>query len=327
MRYDANPRRPDPTMDIAFILDPLRELKAYKDSSIAMMRELARRGHRIFALEQGDLFWDAGVTRARARPLELFADDHAWHREGPEEVRRLTEFAATIMRKDPPFDMEYVYSTYLLECAEREGARVFNRPGAIRDHNEKLAIAKFADFISPTLVTRDASLIAQFIDEHEDVVVKPLDGMGGTSVFRVGESDPNRNVIVETVSHHGKRTVMVQKYLPEIVDGDKRILLIGGEVVPYSLARIPKPGETRGNLAAGGRGEARPLSPGDREIAQTLAPILWAQGLLIVGLDVIGSCLTEVNVTSPTCFVEIAEQTGFDVAGMFADALVRAVGK
>ncbi len=254
-------------MDIAFILDPLRELKAYKDSSIAMMRELARRGHRIFALEQGDLFWDAGVTRARARPLELFADDHAWHREGPEEVRRLTEFAATIMRKDPPFDMEYVYSTYLLECAEREGARVFNRPRAIRDHNEKLAIAKFADFISPTLVTRDAALIAQFIDEHEDVVVKPLDGMGGTSVFRVGESDPNRNVIVETVSHHGKRTVMVQKYLPEIVDGDKRILLIGGEVVPYSLARIPKPGETRGNLAAGGRGEARPLSParpGDR---------------------------------------------------------------
>ena len=327
MRYDANPRRPDPTMDIAFILDPLRELKAYKDSSIAMMRELARRGHRIFALEQGDLFWDAGVTRARARPLELFADDHAWHREGPEEVRRLTEFAATIMRKDPPFDMEYVYSTYLLECAEREGARVFNRPRAIRDHNEKLAIAKFGAFISPTLVTRDAALIAQFIDEHEDVVVKPLDGMGGTSVFRVGEADPNRNVIVETVSHHGKRTVMVQKYLPEIVDGDKRILLIGGAVVPYSLARIPKPGETRGNLAAGGRGEARPLSPRDREIAEAVAPRVWAEGLLIVGLDVIGPCLTEVNVTSPTCFVEIAEQSGFDVAGMFADALLDVVGK
>jgi glutathione synthase len=325
MRYDAIPRRPDPIMDIAFILDPLRELKAYKDSSIAMMRELARRGHRVFALEQGDLFWDAGVTRARVRPLELFADDHAWHREGPAEVRRLTEFAATIMRKDPPFDMEYVYSTYLLECAEREGARVFNRPRAIRDHNEKLAIAKFGAFISPTLVTRDAALIAQFIDEHEDVVVKPLDGMGGTSVFRVGEADPNRNVIVETVSHHGKRTVMVQKYLPEIVDGDKRILLIGGEVVPYSLARIPKPGETRGNLAAGGRGEARPLSPRDREIAETLAPILWKEGLLIVGLDVIGPCLTEVNVTSPTCFVEIAEQTGFDVPGLFADALLRAV--
>ena len=213
------------------------------------------------------------------------------------------------MRKDPPFDMEYVYSTYLLECAEREGARVFNRPRAIRDHNEKLAIAKFGAFISPTLVTRDAALIAQFIDEHEDVVVKPLDGMGGTSVFRVGEADPNRNVIVETVSHHGKRTVMVQKYLPEIVDGDKRILLIGGNVVPYSLARIPKPGETRGNLAAGGRGEARPLSSRDREIAETLAPTLWAEGLLIVGLDVIGPCLTEVNVTSPTCFVEIAEQS------------------
>ncbi|MEO8509101.1 MAG: glutathione synthase [Betaproteobacteria bacterium] len=314
-------------MDFAFILDPLPELKAYKDSSIAMMRELARRGHRVFALEQHDLLWDNGTTRGRARPLELFADNQAWYREGPVEMRPLTDFAAVLMRKDPPFDMEYLYSTYLLECAEREGARVFNRPRAVRDHNEKLAIAKFAQYISPTLVTRDADLIGQFIDEHEDVVVKPLDGMGGTSIFRVGESDPNRNVIVETVSHHGKRTVMVQKYLPEIVDGDKRVLLIGGEVVPFCLARIPKPGETRGNLAAGGRGEARPLAARDLEIAQALAPQLWAEGLLIVGLDIIGRCLTEVNVTSPTCFVEITEQAGFDVPGLFADTLLRAVGK
>ena len=314
-------------MDFAFILDPLPSLKAYKDSSVAMMRSLAARGHALFALEQADIFWDARGTQARVVPLTLKPGDDDWYTAGEPEDRRLKDFAAVLMRKDPPFDMEYVYATYLLETAEREGARVYNRPRAIRDNNEKLAIARFAEFVAPTLVTRDASLIAQFIDEHEDVVVKPLDGMGGTSVFRVGESDPNRNVIVETVSHHGKRTVMVQKYLPEIVDGDKRILLIGGEVVPYSLARIPKPGETRGNLAAGGRGEARPLSPSDREIAQTLAPILWAEGLLIVGLDVIGSRLTEVNVTSPTCFVEIAEQTGFDVAGMFADALQRAVGK
>ena len=312
-------------MDFAFILDPLPELKAYKDSSIAMMRELARRGHRIFALEQHDLFWNAGSTSARARPLALSDDDYHWYTVGAEEIRPLKDFAAVLMRKDPPFDMEYVFSTYLLECAEAEGARVFNKPRAIRDFNEKLAIAKFQDFIAPTLVTRDATRIAEFIDEHEDVVVKPLDGMGGASVFRVTETDPNRNVIVETVSHHGRRTVMVQRYLPEIVDGDKRVLVIGGEVVPYCLARIPKPGETRGNLAAGGRGVARELSARDRQIAEALAPRLWAEGLLVVGLDVIGPCLTEVNVTSPTCFVEITEQSGFNVAEVFADALVRAV--
>jgi glutathione synthase len=312
-------------MDFAFILDPLPELKAYKDSSIAMMRELARRGHRVYALEQADIYWDAGVTRGRARLLELFADNHAWYREGPAESRALKDFAAVIMRKDPPFDMEYLYSTYLLECAEREGARVFNRPRAIRDHNEKMAIAKFGDYVAPTLVTRDAERIGKFIDAHADVIVKPLDGMGGASIFRVSESDPNRNVIVETVSHHGRRTVMVQKYLPEIVDGDKRVLLIGGEVVPFALARIPKPGETRGNLAAGGRGEARPLTPREWEIGRALAPVLWAEGLLVVGLDVIGPCLTEVNVTSPTCFVEITEQAGFDVPGLFADVLLRAV--
>jgi glutathione synthase len=313
-------------MDFAFIVDPLPHLKAYKDSSVAMMRALARRGHRVFALEQHDLYWDEGVTGARARPLELADDDHHWYREGAPEMRDLAGFAAAVMRKDPPFDMEYVYSTYLLEAAERSGARVYNRPRAIRDHNEKMAIAEFEDFIAPTLVTRDVERIAAFIDEQEDVVVKPLDGMGGASVFRVREADPNRNVILETVSHHGARTVMAQRYLPEIVDGDKRILLIGGEVVPYCLARIPKPGETRGNLAAGGRGEARALTPRDREIAQALAPALWAEGLLVAGLDVIGPCLTEINVTSPTCFVEITQQTGFDVAGMFADALLRACG-
>jgi glutathione synthase len=312
-------------MDFAFILDPLHELKAYKDSSIAMMRELARRGHRIFALEPRDLAWTMGVTRASVVPLELHTDDHAWYHAGAPQTWRLADFAAVIMRKDPPFDMEYVYATYLLENAEREGARVFNKPRAIRDHNEKMAITKFMDFIPPTLVTRDAALIGEFIDEHEDVIIKPLDGMGGSSIFRVGEADPNRNVIVETVSHHGRQTVMVQRYLPEILDGDKRVLVIGGEVVPFALARIPKPGETRGNLAAGGRGEARPITAREREIATTLGPRLWADGLLIVGLDVIGPCLTEVNVTSPTCFVEITQQSGFDVAGLFADVLLRAV--
>jgi glutathione synthase len=310
-------------MDFAFIVDPLPELKAYKDSSVAMMRALVARGHAIYALQPADLAWDAGTVRARAVPLTLAADDHAWYRAGPAADRPLTSFAAVLQRKDPPFDMEYVYATYLLELAERAGARVFNRPRAIRDHNEKLAIARFAEFVAPTLVARDADRINAFIDTHRDTILKPLDGMGGASVFRVRDDDANRNVIIETLSQHGARTVMAQRYLPEIVDGDKRVLLIAGEAVPFALARIPKPGETRGNLAAGGRGEARPLTVREREIAAAVGPALWADGLLLVGLDVIGNCLTEVNVTSPTCLVEIAQQTGFDVAGMFADALLR----
>jgi glutathione synthase len=289
-----------------------------------MMRALAARGHAIFALEQSDISWGARGTRARVVPLTLSSDDHRWYEAGPVEERALRDFAAVVMRKDPPFDMEYVYSTYLLEAAESEGARVFNRPRAIRDHNEKMAIARFPEFIAPTLVTRDAGQVGAFIDLHGDAIVKPLDGMGGTSVFRVRADDPNRNVIVETVGQQGARTVMVQRFIPEIADGDKRVLLIAGEAVPFALARIPKAGETRGNLAAGGRGVARPLSARDREIAAALGPRLWAEGLLVVGLDVIGDCLTEVNVTSPTCFVEIAEQSGFDVGAMFAAALERA---
>jgi glutathione synthase len=323
----AGPGFPGPRierMDFAFILDPLPLLKAYKDSSVAMMRALAARGHRVFAFETADLYWNEGATRARFLPLDLHADNGEWYTAGPQDERALSDFTAIVMRKDPPFDMEYVYATYLLEAAEREGARVFNRPRAIRDHNEKLSITKFAEFVAPTLVTREAARIGAFIDAHRDVIVKPLDGMGGTSVFRIREDDPNRNVIIETVSHDGARTVMAQRYIPAIVDGDKRVLLIAGEPVPYALARIPKPGETRGNLAAGGRGVARALTPRDREIAAALGPKLWAEGLLVVGLDVIGDYLTEINVTSPTCFVEIGEQAGLDVGGMFADALVRA---
>jgi glutathione synthase len=311
-------------MDFAFVLDPLPLLKAYKDTSVAMMRALAARGHRVFACEQSDIYWRDGSTCATTRPLALSDDDHHWYTAGDGEDRALRDFAAVLMRKDPPFDMEYVYSTYLLEAAEREGARVFNRPRGIRDYNEKMAIAEFGEFIVPTLVTRDASRIGEFIDEHRDTIVKPLDGMGGASVFRVRESDPNRNVIVETVSLLGARTVMAQRFIPEIAEGDKRILLIAGEVVPFSLARIPKPGETRGNLAVGGRGVAQPLSPRDREIGEALAGPLWRAGLLVVGIDVIGPYLTEVNVTSPTCFVEIGEQSGFDVGGLFAASLLRA---
>ncbi len=313
-------------MDFAFVLDPLPLLKAYKDTSVAMMRALAARGHAIFALQASDLWWDGRATKARVVPLTLHANNVDWYTEGEAGERKLADFAAVLMRKDPPFDMEYVYATYVLEAAEREGARVYNRPRAIRDHNEKLAIAKFAEFVAPTLVTRDAERINAFIDEHRDTILKPLDGMGGTSVFRIRADDPNRNVIIETVSRDGERTVMAQRFIPEIVDGDKRILLVGGDVVPYALARIPRPGETRGNLAAGGRGVARPLSARDRAIAAALAPKLWAEGLLVVGLDVIGDYLTEINVTSPTCMVEIAEQAGFDAAAMFADALLAACG-
>ncbi len=314
-------------MDFAFILDPLPALKAYKDSSVAMMRALSTRGHRVFALTPGDLGWEQGVTRAQVRPLELFDDDHDWYRTGDAQLVRLADVDAVMMRKDPPFDLEYLYATHLLDLAEREGARVFNRPRAIRDHNEKLAIAKFAEYTVETLVTRDIPALHAFLDAHGDIIVKPLDGMGGTSIFRVRRDDPNRNVIFETVAQYGVRTVMIQRYIPEIVEGDKRVLVIAGKPVPYALARIPKPGETRGNLAAGGRGVAKPLDARDLKIAEGVGPKLWADGLLVVGLDIIGPCLTEVNVTSPTCFVEIAQQTGFDVAGMFADALVEVVGQ
>ena len=312
-------------MDIAFIVDPLDHLKAYKDSSISMMRAAARRGHRIHALEQSDLVWQGNRVDARVQALTVHPDNTRWHEAEPISLRPLDDFDAVVMRKDPPFDMEYVYSTYLLELAEKTGARVFNRPRAIRDHNEKMAIAKYPEWIAPTVVTRQPDVVRAFIAEHRDVIVKPLDGMGGTSIFRVRENDPNLNVILETMLQEGAKSVMAQRYIPAITEGDKRILLIAGEPVPYSLARIPRAGETRGNLAAGGRGVAQPLSDSDRRIAEALGPSLWAEGLLLVGLDVIGEHLTEVNVTSPTCMVEITEQTGFDVPGMFVDALERAV--
>lgn len=312
------------TRSFAFILDPLAALKPYKDSSIAMMREAARRGHRVHAIGREALAWRQSGVHARALPLTVLDTDANWYEAGSPETLPLTAFDAVIMRQDPPFDFEYVTATWLLERAQAGGARVFNDPRAIRDHSEKLAIAEFPQFTAPTLVARDPAEVQAFIDEFSDVVLKPLDGMGGSQIFRVRADDPNRNVIIETLSHEGARSIMAQRYLPEIVDGDKRVLIIGGEVVPYSLARIPKAGETRGNLAAGGRGVAMPLTDREREIAEYLAPILWARGLLVVGLDVIGGHLTEINVTSPTCFVEIGAQTGFSVAALFVDKLEQA---
>ncbi len=312
------------TLNIAFILDPLDALKPYKDSSIAMMREAARRGHRVWSLMRPALHWTQAGVQADATPLTLHEGDAPWYSPGTPERRTLKSFDAVLMRQDPPFDFEYITASWLLERAQAEGARVFNHPRAIRDHSEKIAITEFPQFTTPTLVGRDSGIIQQFIDTHQDTILKPLDGMGGSQIFRVQANDPNRNVIIETLSALGTHTLMAQRYIPGITQGDKRVLIIGGQVIPYALARIPKAGETRGNLAAGGKGVAMPLTPRESEIATYLAPILWARGLLIVGLDVIDGFLTEINVTSPTCMVEIHKQTGFNVAEKVIEQLERA---
>lgn len=307
-----------------FIIDPIESLKTVKDSSFAMMVEAARRGHRLFVCEQPAIGYRAGRVRAKAAELTLLdpsGRSSIWWQLSPQDDEALEAFDAVLMRKDPPFDPEYLNTVWLLDRAAQSGARVFNAPRALLTHNEKLAILEFPQFIAPTIVSRDGADLRAFVHEHHEAVFKLLDGMGGTSIFRARRDDPNLSVIIETMTQMGARTVMAQRYLPEIVDGDKRILLIDGEVVPYCLARIPKAGESRGNLAAGGQGEARALTERDREIAEHLAPVLAARGLALVGLDVIGSCLTEINVTSPTCFREIMDQTGDPVAGRFVEAI------
>ena len=309
------------TAALLFIVDPLDSLKAYKDSSVAMMRAAQARGHAIWAAEQTQLSWAKRGVTAEAVRISLTDNDEDWYRAHETEARPLKAYAAVLMRKDPPFDLEYVASTWLLSAAVREGARVFNSPDAIRDHNEKLAITEFAPYVAPTLVAREPERLQAFIDEQQDVVLKRLDVMGGENIFRVRLDDPNRNVIVEVMAQGGRRMVMAQRYIPEIRAGDNRVLLIDGEPVPFALARIPKAGESRGNLAAGARGVAQPLSARQREIAIAIGPVLAKRGLLLVGLDIIGDWLTEVNVTSPTCFREIQDQSGFDVAGTFISAL------
>ncbi len=313
-------------MKLLFVADPLEHFKIAKDSTFTMMREAARRGHTLFACEPQDLAWQrGGRVGAQVREIALSGEAPAWFTAQPPAAMALADLGAVVMRKDPPFDSEYFYATHLLEQAEREGARVFNKPSALRDHPEKLAILEFPQFIGPTLVTRSEGDIKRFHAEHRDIILKPLDGMGGMGIFRVGPDGLNLGSISETLNRGGAQTVMVQRYLPEIVHGDKRILVIGGVPVPFSLARIPQGSEIRGNLAAGGKGVAQPLSARDREIAEALGPVLAARGLLLVGLDVIGDSLTEINVTSPTCFREITDQTGFDVAKMFVDALEAAL--
>ena len=313
-------------MNILFIIDPLASFKIKKDTSFAMMREAQKRGHQVTACEVPHIQWQRGkCVKAQVQDLRLTGDASAWYEVTAERQAWLKDFDAIIMRKDPPFDSEYFYATHLLSQAEREGAKVFNKASALRDHPEKLAIMEFPQFIGPTLVTRSADAIKAFHAEHQDIILKPLDGMGGMGIFRVGADGMNLGSIIETLNLNGAQSVMVQKFLPAIAQGDKRVLIIGGKPVPFCLARIPQGGEVRGNLAAGGKGVAQPITDNDRAIAQAIGPILAARGLLLIGLDVIGTSVTEINVTSPTCFQEIFDQTGCDVASIFIDALEAAI--
>jgi glutathione synthase len=312
-------------MKLAFILDPLENLKSYKDTSLAIMREANLRGHELFVSMQHELFLRGAIARISAKKFIFTKQGYT--------LEAATEYAPAgfdgiLMRKDPPFDNEYLYSTYLLEIAANQGAKVYNNPSAIRSWNEKLSVTRFPQFAPEFLVTANNDLIREFLNTHQDIVVKPLDGMGGSSIFRLSLTDPNISVILETITDFGKRTIMAQRYLPAILQGDKRIIVIDGVPLPYSLARIPKAGETRGNLAAGGTGVAQLLSERDLEIATTVGKVLKAEGLFLVGLDVIGEHLTEINVTSPTGMVEIAKQTSHSTqpcnpASSMLDALER----
>ena len=310
-------------MRIAFACDPLSGFNLKKDSTYAMMREASARGHSLYTFQHADMLIRDGQVKVNAQQISLTGEVGAWYGVEQRAQQSLNEFDAVIERTDPPFTMEYVYATHVLELAETQGARVLNRPAAIRNHNEKLAITGFPQFTAPTLVSSDPSHLRAFHAEHRDIILKPLDGMGGMGIFRVRDDAMNLGAIIETLTDDGRRTIMAQRYIPEIMHGDKRVLLIDGAVVPFCLARVPQAGEVRGNLAAGGTGIAMPLSEREREIAETLAPVLRARGLMLVGLDIIGQYLTEINVTSPTCFQEIMQQTGCDVAGMFIDALER----
>jgi glutathione synthase len=313
-------------MKLLYIVDPLDGFKTHKDSTFAMMREAAKRGHTLYACGPQDLFWQrSGEVSARVLQIALTGRSGAgvydWYTEVEHSSLALSGFDAVLMRKDPPFDSEYFYATHLLSRAEAQGARVLNSPQALRDHPEKLAILEFPEFIGPTLVTRSDADVRAFHAQHRDIILKPLDGMGGMGIFRVKDDGLNLGSIIETLNQGGAQTLMVQRYLPEIVAGDKRVLIIGGQPVPHCLARIPQGGEVRGNLAAGGKGVAQPLSDNDRAVALAIGAKLAPRGLLLIGLDIIGTQVTEINVTSPTCFQEITDQTGFDVAACYQDAL------
>jgi glutathione synthase len=302
-------------------MDPIGSINVKKDSTLAMLVEAQARDWEIHYMEMNDLYLEMGQSRARTRKLTVSYDARGWFEFGPEQDIALTELSAVLMRKDPPFDIEYIYATYLLELAEAAGVLIVNKPQSLRDANEKLFTAWFPQCMPACLVTRDQSRLRGFLEQHDDIVVKPLGGMGGESVFRVQMNNPNIGVIFETLTRHGTLYAMAQKFIPEIVDGDKRILMIDGEPVPYALARVPQAGETRGNLAAGGKGVGVELSDQDRWICEQVAPTLKAKGLVFVGLDVIGDYLTEINVTSPTCIRELDEQYNINISAMLMDAI------
>jgi glutathione synthase len=308
---------------LGVVMDPVQEIKPAKDTTLALMLAAQARGWTLMYYELGDIWLLDGVAMGRRRSIVVRDDATLWFELGEAELAPLADLDALLMRKDPPFDLEYVTATYVLERAQQGGLLVVNEPRSLRDCNEKVFISWFAQCCAPTLITRDAQRLRAFHAEHEDIVLKPLDGMGGTGVFRVDRGGLNLGAIIETLTAHGHRTIMAQRYLPQITDGDKRILMVDGEPVPYCLARIPQAGETRGNLAAGGRGEARPLSDRDRWIAAQVGPELRRRGLLFVGLDVIGDYLTEINVTSPTCAREIDRAYGTDIGGMAIEAIER----
>lgn len=290
---------------LGIVMDPIQSINYLKDTSLSILLAAQQQGFRLFYMEQQDLFLENGVPYAEVQPLRVFDKPDCWHELGGRSAVPLAELTVVLMRKDPPFDSEFIYSTYILEAAEKLGTLVVNKPQSLRDCNEKVFATEFPECTPPLLVSRSLKRLKGFLQEHQDVVFKPLDGMGGASIFRVKADDQNLNVILETLTQHGSQTIMAQKYLPEITDGDKRVLIVDGEVVPYCLARIPSASDFRGNLAAGGKGEVRPLSERDQWIAEQVAPVLVERGLLFVGLDIIGDYLTEINVTSPTCVQEI----------------------
>lgn len=314
-------------MRLGVIMDPISQIHYHKDSTLAMLWEAKRRGFELFYMTQSDLALYQNTVVATAKPLDVFQDPARWFTLGPECRLSLAQMDVILMRKDPPFDMEYVFTTHLLDLAKAAGALVINNPQSLRDANEKLFIAWFPEWIPSTLVARNLIQLKEFVTMQHDVILKPLDGMGGKNVFRVQIQDPNINVILETLTNDGTRYIMAQKYIPEVLHGDKRILLIDGEPIPYALARIPKAGETRANLAAGGHGKVVPLSARDKAICAQVGPILRARGLLFVGLDVIGDYLTEINVTSPTCIQEIAADTGLNICEQLFDAILKRIQK
>ncbi|KXU34225.1 glutathione synthetase [Ventosimonas gracilis] len=311
------------TVRLGIVMDPISQIAFKKDSSLALLLAAKARGWLLYYLEMADLYQQGGEVFGRCKPLHVFEDAQHWFELGDEQDQPLAQLDVILMRKDPPFDMEFVYASYLLERAEQAGVLVVNRPQSLRDCNEKLFATQFAPLMPPTLVSRRADLLREFAATHKDVIFKPLDGMGGASIFRHRQGDPNLSVILETLTGFGTRQAMAQAYLPAIKDGDKRILLVDGEAVPWCLARIPMAGESRGNLAAGGRGEVRALSERDRQIAGQIGPLLREKGLLLVGLDVIGEHLTEINVTSPTCLREIDAACGISIGALVMDAIER----